>query len=112
VKAHRPTTVAGVERPDWFLEDQYPFDSHWQEIDGTQVHYLDKGEGPALVMLHGNPTWSYLYRRMVPYLADRFRCIAIDYPGFGLSKARAGYGYSRPSTPMWWAGSSTAWTPR
>jgi haloalkane dehalogenase len=45
-------------------------------------------------MLHGNPTWSFLYRRMVPFLSDRFRCIALDYPGFGLSKAADGYGYT------------------
>ena len=45
-------------------------------------------------MLHGNPTWSFLYRRMVPYLSDRFRCIALDYPGFGLSTAPDGYGFT------------------
>ena len=71
-----------MERPDWFLEDLYPFESNWVEVDGAQVHYLDEGEGPVLLMLHGNPTWSFLYRRMVPYLSDRFRCIALDYPGF------------------------------
>lgn len=83
-----------VERPDWFLEDLYPFESNWVEVDGAQVHYLDEGEGPVLLMLHGNPTWSFLYRRMVPYLSDRFRCIALDYPGFGLSKAPDDYGYT------------------
>jgi haloalkane dehalogenase len=83
-----------VERPDWFLEDLYPFESHWQDVDGSQVHYLDEGEGPVLLMLHGNPTWSFLYRRMVPYLSDRFRCIAVDYPGFGLSTAAPGYGFT------------------
>ena len=51
-------------------------------------------------MLHGNPTWSFLYRRMVPFLSDRFRCIAIDYPGFGLSTAPEGYGF----TPLEHAG--------
>lgn len=83
-----------MERPDWFDADLYPFESHWQEIDGSQVHYLDEGEGPVLLMLHGNPTWSFLYRRMVPYLSDRFRCIAIDYPGFGLSTAPDQYGFT------------------
>jgi haloalkane dehalogenase len=99
-----------VERPDWFLADQYPFESHWQEIDSTVVHYLDEGEGPTLLMLHGNPTWSFLYRRMVPYLSDRFRCIAIDYPGFGLSRAAEATGTPPPSTPPSSAGSSTPWT--
>ena len=83
-----------MKRPDWFNEDLYPFQSHWQEVDGAQVHYLDEGDGPTLLMLHGNPTWSFLYRRMVPYLSDRFRCIALDYPGFGLSTAPDGYGFT------------------
>ncbi len=83
-----------VQRPDWFREDLYPFESRWQEVEGAQVHYLDEGEGPVLLMLHGNPTWSFLYRRMVPFLSDRFRCIALDYPGFGLSTAPDEYGYT------------------
>lgn len=83
-----------MERPDWFDQSLYPFESHWREVEGCQVHYLDEGEGPALVMLHGNPTWSFLYRRMVPYLSDRFRCVAIDYPGFGLSTAPEGYEFT------------------
>jgi len=41
--------------------------------------------------LHGNPTWSFLYRHIVPGLRDRFRCLVLDYPGFGLSVAPAGY---------------------
>jgi haloalkane dehalogenase len=83
-----------MERPDWFDTDLYPFESHSQDVDGSKVHYLDEGEGPVLLMLHGNPTWSFLYRRMVPYLSDRFRCIALDYPGFGLSTAPEGYGFT------------------
>lgn len=83
-----------MERPEWFDPTLYPFDSHWQEVDGCNVHYLDEGEGPVLLMLHGNPTWSFLYRRMVPYLSDSFRCIALDYPGFGLSTAPEGYGFT------------------
>ncbi len=83
-----------MERPDWFDNDLYPFDSHWQDVNGSKVHYLDEGEGPVLLMLHGNPTWSFLYRRMVPYLSDHFRCIALDYPGFGLSTAPEEYGFT------------------
>ncbi|MFV1961671.1 MAG: alpha/beta fold hydrolase [Acidimicrobiia bacterium] len=83
-----------MERPDWFDNDLYPFDSHWQDVNGSKVHYLDEGEGPVLLMLHGNPTWSFLYRRMVPYLMDHFRCIALDYPGFGLSTAPEEYGFT------------------
>jgi haloalkane dehalogenase len=83
-----------MERPDWFDNDLYPFESRWQDVKGSKVHYLDEGEGPVLLMLHGNPTWSFLYRRMVPYLSDHFRCIALDYPGFGLSTAPEGYGFT------------------
>ena len=47
-----------------------------------------------MLLLHGNPTWSLIYREIVKGLRDRFRCIALDYPGFGLSTARNGYGYT------------------
>lgn len=83
-----------MERPEWFDENLYPFESHWEEVEGSTIHYLDEGDGPVLLMLHGNPTWSFLYRRMVPYLSDRFRCVAIDYPGFGLSTAPDDYGFT------------------
>lgn len=83
-----------MERPEWFNETLFPFESHYQDVDGSTIHYLDQGEGPVLLMLHGNPTWSFVYRRMVPYLSDRFRCIAIDYPGFGLSTAAEEYEYT------------------
>ena len=81
-----------MERPDWFDESLFPFESKWMDVDGNTVHYIDEGEGPAIVMCHGNPTWSFLYRKVVSGLSDRFRCIAIDYPGFGLSLAAADYG--------------------
>jgi len=45
-------------------------------------------------MCHGNPTWSFLYRHVIKALRERFRCIAVDYPGFGLSVRPAGYGYT------------------
>ncbi len=57
------------------------------------MHYVDEGEGPPLLLLHGNPTWSFLYREIIKGVRDRFRCVAPDYPGFGLSRAPAGYGY-------------------
>jgi haloalkane dehalogenase len=81
-------------RPGWFLPDLLPYPSSWIDVDGHDVHYLDVGSGPTLLMLHGNPTWSFLYRRMIAGLSDRFRCVAVDYPGFGLSTARAGFGYT------------------
>jgi haloalkane dehalogenase len=78
-------------RPDPQL---FPFQSRWFEAAGPRVHYIDEGSGPAVVMFHGNPTWSFLYRNVVLALRDSFRCIAMDYPGFGLSERPAGYRYT------------------
>jgi haloalkane dehalogenase len=85
---------AETDRPAWVPADLYPFQSHFADIDGARVHYVDEGEGPPLLLLHGNPTWSFLYRDVIKGLSDRFRCIAPDYPGFGLSSAPASYGYT------------------
>ncbi len=81
-------------RPTWFDADLFPVESKWIEIGGSTVHYVDEGEGPTLLMLHGNPTGSFLYRRLISGLADRFRCIAVDYPGFGLSTSSPDYGFT------------------
>ena len=81
-------------RPAWVDQELFPFQSHFVEVDGARVHYIDEGQGPIFVGLHGNPTWSFLYRRIVSGLKDRFRCIALDHPGFGLSNAPPGYGYT------------------
>ncbi len=83
-------------RPAWVPEELYPFESRYVDVDGSIVHYVDEGSGPTILFLHGNPTWSFLYRGVIRALRDSFRCIALDYPGFGLSRARAGYGYTVP----------------
>jgi haloalkane dehalogenase len=80
-------------RSAWLDQNLYPFQDHYIEVDGCRVHYLDEGAGPVLLFLHGNPTWSFLYRDIVKGLSGRFRCVALDYPGFGLSIARDGYGF-------------------
>lgn len=72
----------------------YPFESHWHTSGGAPLHYLDEGKGPAVLMLHGNPTWSFAYRNVIRELSGRCRAIAPDYPGFGLSGHPEGYGYS------------------
>jgi haloalkane dehalogenase len=81
-------------RPSWVNDDLFPFESHFLEVGGANVHYVDEGQGPIFLGLHGNPTWSFLYRHLILGLRDRFRCIAVDYPGFGLSTAPAGYGFT------------------
>ncbi len=80
--------------PDWLSLELYPFKSRFFELDGAQLHYVDEGQGPPLLLLHGNPTWSFLYRDIIKGLRDSFRCIAIDYPGFGLSQPGPGYGFT------------------
>lgn len=65
--------------------DAYDFDSHIVEIDGRRIHYVDEGAGEAILFLHGNPTWSYLYRHQIRGLRDGYRCVAPDHLGFGLS---------------------------
>jgi haloalkane dehalogenase len=58
------------------------------------VHYIDEGSGRSLLLLHGNPDWSFLYRNIVVALRDGFRCVVPDYPGFGLSVHPEGYAYT------------------
>jgi haloalkane dehalogenase len=69
------------------LED-YPFTPNYVEVDSLRVHYVDEGaaDAPSIVLLHGEPSWSYLYRSMIPPLVEAgFRCIAPDLIGFGRS---------------------------
>lgn len=84
-------TVA--ERPAWVDDELFPFESRFIDIDGHHIHYIDEGSGPTLLFLHGNPTWSFDYSRVIASLQSEFRCLAVDYPGFGLSAAAPGYRY-------------------
>ena len=73
----------------------FPFESRFLSLrSGARVHYVDEGEGPVLLFLHGNPTWSFLYRKIIKNLASSFRCIALDYPGFGLSSTPTGRSFA------------------
>ena len=63
----------------------FAFEPHYVEQDGLRMHYLDEGSGPPVLLLHGEPTWSYLYRKIIPELAPAARAIAPDYFGFGRS---------------------------
>jgi haloalkane dehalogenase len=81
--------------PDFAPSAQlYPFDSRWFDSSAGRLHYVDEGRGPAILMCHGNPTWSFLYRQLIRTLQGTFRCIAVDYLGFGLSDRPPGYGYT------------------
>jgi haloalkane dehalogenase len=76
-----------IRTPDERFADlpEYPFEPRDVAIDGPRMHYVDEGKGDVLLCLHGEPTWSYLYRRMIAPLSRRFRVIAPDYFGFGRS---------------------------
>jgi haloalkane dehalogenase len=85
--------VIDARRPAWLDDELFPFESRFVELDGNIVHYVDEGSGPILLMLHGNPVWSFVYREVIAVLRERFRCIALDSPGFGLSTGAPGYRY-------------------
>lgn len=64
----------------------YPFAPHYVEVNGLRMHYVDEGAGDDVILcLHGEPTWSYLYRKMIPPLAAHYRVVAPDLIGFGKS---------------------------
>lgn len=74
--------------------EEYPFESHFLEVNGEQIHYVDEGAGEVILCVHGNPTWSFAWRKIVQQLSDRYRVIAIDHLGCGLSSKPAGHRYS------------------
>lgn len=79
-----------LRTPDERFADlpDFPFAPHYVEVDGLRVHYLDEGpaDAPVVLLLHGEPSWSYLYRWMIPVLVDAgLRAVAIDLVGFGRS---------------------------
>lgn len=82
---------------DWIDRWEYPFDSHYLEVPAGRLHYIDEGSGDPVVMLHGNPTWSFLYRRLIKTLRPQYRCIALDHIGFGLSSKPQDWPYDAES---------------
>lgn len=65
---------------------EYPFESNYATVDGVRLHYLDEGQGPVIWLMHGNTSWSYLYRKMIPLLVEAgYRCFVPDLMGFGFS---------------------------
>lgn len=72
-------------RSDTTFGVDYGFEPRWMEVAGGRMHYVDQGAGPPVVLVHGTPTWSYLYRRLIRSLSTRYRVIAPDHLGFGRS---------------------------
>ena len=79
----------------WLDRSIYPFQSRYFQVDAGQMHYVDEGEGPVILFVHGTPTWSFLYRDFIQTLSGKYRCIAVDHLGFGLSDKP----HSLPGTP-------------
>lgn len=72
----------------------YPFQSHFLDLEGARYHYVDEGRGEPVVMVHGNPTWSFYYRRLIGDLRENYRVIAPDHVGCGLSDKPQRYDYT------------------
>jgi haloalkane dehalogenase len=84
------TTPEFLRTPDENFEGlvDFPYEPHYFDIDGLRMHYVDEGpaDGPVVLMMHGMPTWSYLYRNIIKLMAAKgYRCIAPDHIGFGRS---------------------------
>ncbi len=79
------------QRPQWLDEKLYPFQSRFVEVEGNRVHYIDEGSGPTLFFVHPGVGWSFMYSDIIQELRGRYRCVALDLPGFGLSPAAPGY---------------------
>lgn len=75
---------------EWLPASEYPFEHRFIEIEGNRIHYVDEGAGPALLLVNVG-MWSFIFRDLVLRLRASFRCVALDFPGLGLSEAVPGY---------------------
>ncbi len=80
-------------KPEWLDTKEYPFESKYLELEAGKMHYIDEGQGSPIVMIHGTPSWSFLYRNLIKILRKTHRCIAMDFIGFGLSDKPEGWSY-------------------
>ncbi len=72
----------------------YPFESRFVDLCGARMHYVDEGEGEPVILVHGNPTWSFYFRELINGLRNEFRVIALDHVGCGLSDKPRNYPYT------------------
>lgn len=78
----------------WLDRTEYPFHSTYYAINGYSMHYLDEGEGEPILFVHGTPSWSFDFRKVILRLKPDFRCLAVDHIGFGLSDKPEQYDYA------------------
>jgi haloalkane dehalogenase len=76
-----------IRTPDERFQNlpDFPFQPCYVDLNGVRIHYLDEGRGAVILCLHGEPSWSYLYRKLIPILAQHHRVLAMDFVGFGRS---------------------------
>lgn len=74
-----------MQSTEWLNRELYPFHTRTVPIDGYRMNAIDEGSGPVLLLVHGTPGWSFEFRRVIALLSNRYRCIAPDHLGFGLS---------------------------
>ena len=82
-----------MNNSNWIDREEYPFESQHFQAPAGSLHYVDEGNGPPVIMVHGNPTWSFLYRKLIKRLRSDYRCIAMDHLGFGLSDKPKDWSY-------------------
>ncbi|WP_242928186.1 alpha/beta fold hydrolase [Pontibacter vulgaris] len=83
-----------MNSPKWLDRILYPFAHHTLQLPQGNMHYVDEGEGDAIVFVHGTPTWSFLWRQQIKRLSRTHRCIAPDHLGFGLSDKPVDFSYT------------------
>lgn len=89
---HAPPTP---DLPPWVDRAAYPFTTRRLTLAGGEgIHYVDEGQGPVVLLVHGTPTWSFEWRHLIRALSRTHRCIAPDHLGFGLSDRPAGASYT------------------
>ncbi|MDH5718329.1 MAG: alpha/beta fold hydrolase [Spirochaetia bacterium] len=79
---------------NWLNKEEYPFQTKTAIIDGYTMNYVDEGEGDVILFVHGTPCWSFVYRKVIKKLNIKYRCIAPDHLGFGLSEKSKNIDYS------------------
>lgn len=90
-----------TRRPFQVSAEEYPFESCWADRQGWLQHFVDHGQGRPVLMLHGNPTWSYLYRDIIKGLPEGLRSVAPDHPGMGMSGHPENYGFTPSEHADW-----------
>lgn len=79
--------------PNWLDRNEYPFSTYYFRLPAGKMHYVDVGKGDPIVMVHGNPGWSFEFRKIISELSDTNRCISVDHIGFGLSDKPVDFDY-------------------